>query len=190
MMKGVVNNASLSIKVNNKEAPSLLNDMYKHLKTLFALQQMDMSKWERKRDQFLEIVTKLKYEEVVNCVEENSVDVEYKKLQIEKMKQEAISRQQAVIRGNIVKEYRPGSRTLKIFNAGMAMARKVRVEWLNQSAEVFVNGDFSNIGEMTPQNSRSYNIALTKGHPEIMKLRYSWEDDYSKENQIEEFLQL
>ena len=190
MMKGVVNNAKLSIKVDAKEAPLLLNDLYKQLRGIFSLQQMDMSKWERKRDQFLDIVINLRNEEVINAVEENNVDAEYKKLQIEKMKIEAASRQKAIIRGNVVKEHRPGSRTLKIFNAGMAMARNVRVEWMNKCEGVLVYRDFSNIGELTPQNSRSYSIWLTTDHPETMRLRYTWDDDFSNENQIEEEIQL
>lgn len=189
-MKGVVNDAKLSIKVDAKDAPSLLNDMYKHLRSIFSLQQMDMSKWERKRDQFLDVVTKLKSEEMLNVIEENDVDIEYKKLQIEKMKQEAALRQKAIIRGNVVKEHRPGSRTLKVFNAGMALARNVRVEWLNKAEGVLVYSDFSNIGELTPQNSRSYSMALSTSHPETMRLRYTWEDDFSNENKCEEYLQL
>ena len=184
MMKGVVNNAKLSIKVDAKEAPLLLNDLYKQLRGIFSLQQMDMSKWERKRDQFLDIVINLKNEEVINVVEENNVDAEYKKLQIEKMKIEAASRQKAIIRGNVVKEHRPGSRTLKIFNAGMAMARNVRVEWINKCEGVLIYRDFSNIGELTPQNSRSYSILLTTDHPETMRLRYTWDDDFQMKTKL------
>jgi hypothetical protein len=190
MMKGVVNNAKLSIKVKDKEAPALLNELYKQLADVFSLQQMEMNKWERKRNQFLAVVCDLKNKEVDNTVEENNVDMEYKKLQIEKMKLEAEARQKAIIRGNIIKENKPGSRTLKIFNAGVVTARNVRVELLNECNGVAVNGDFSHIGELTPQNSRSYSLYLTMGHPETMKFRYLWEDDYAKDNKLEESIQL
>lgn len=59
-MNGVVNNANISIKVNEKDAPTLLNDLYKHLSTIFSLQEMNMNKWERKRDQFLALVQNIK----------------------------------------------------------------------------------------------------------------------------------
>lgn len=189
-MKGVVNNANISIKVDEKEAPSLLNDLYKHLTTVFSLQEMDMNKWERKRDQFLSVVRGLKYEEVKDTVEENDVDMEYKKLQIEKMKIEAEARQKAIIRGNIIKGYKGSASTLKIFNAGSATARNLRVEWLNESDDVILTSDFSEIGELTPQNSRSYALHLTIAHPETMNLRYSWDDDFSEGNILEEALQL
>lgn len=189
-MKGVVNNAKISIKVSESEAPALLNELYKHLAAVFSLQEMDMNKWERKRDQFLAIVRNIKNEEIEDAVQENDVDREYKKLQIEKMKAEAEARHKAIIRGNIIRGFRGGSSTLKIFNAGAAVARNVRVEWLNQNDNVMLTSDFSEIGELTPQNSRSYTLHLTNGHPETMNLRYSWDDDYATGNQLEESLQL
>lgn len=190
MMKGVVNDAKLSIKVDEKEALKLLNDLYKHLATVFSLQEMDMNKWERKRDQFLSVVRNLKYEEVKDSVEENSVDMEYKKLQIAKLKAEAEARLKAVIRGNIVESRTRGNRILKIFNAGQAVAKNVNVEWLNPDDEVIVQWEFGLIGEISPQNGRSYNIALCMGHPETMRLRYTWNDDYQENNVFEEDVQL
>ena len=189
-MKGVVNNANISIKVNEKESPALLNDFYKHLSAIFSLQEMDMNKWERKRDQFLAVVQNLNYEEVKDAVEENDVDAEYKRLQIAKMKAEAETRQKAIIRGNIVRGLKGSASTLKIFNAGAATAHNVRVEWLNESDDVILTSDFSEIGDLTPQNSRSYALHLTIGHPETMNLRYAWDDDFAEGNILEEVLQL
>lgn len=189
-MKGVVNDAKLSIKVDEDEAKGLLNDLYRHLTAVFSLQEMDVNKWERKRDQFLQVVRNLKYAAVEDTVEENAVDMEYKKLQIAKIKAEAEDRQKAVIRGNIIKEHKDAASTLKIFNAGKATARNVRVEWLNKNGNVILTSHFSEIGELTPQNSRSYSLHLAIGHPETMDLRYSWDDDFSEGNQITESLQL
>lgn len=189
-MKGVVSNAKLSIKVDDQEATSLLNDLYKQLATVFSLQEMEMNKWERKRDQFLSVVRGLKNEAVEDAVEENDVDVEYKKLQIEKMRAEAETRKKAIIRGNIIKGYKGSASTLKIFNAGVAIARNVKVEWLNEDNNVILTSNFTEIGDLTPQNSRSYAFHLTIGYPETMNLRYSWDDDYATGNTIEESLQL
>ena len=189
-MKGVVNNAKISIKVDADDAEVLLNDLYKHLVAIFSLQEMSMNKWERKRDQFLQVVRNLKYKNVENLVEENSVDMEYKKLQIAKMKAEAEDRKKAIIRGNIVKGHKGSASNLMIFNAGKVTARNVRVKWLNESDEVFITRDFSEIGELTPQNSRSYALHLTTGHPKTMNLCYFWDDDYANNNQVLESLQL
>lgn len=189
-MKGVVNNAKLSIKVDDKEAEKMLNDLYQHLKVVFLLNDLEMNKWERKRDQFLVVVRNIKNENVEEAVEENDVDKEYKRLQIEKMKAEAESRQKAIIRGNIVKGYKGFASTLKIFNAGQSAAHNVRVEWLNEDSNVMLTKDFSEIDNLTPQNSRSYSLHLSTNHPDTMNLRYTWDDDYKKDNTIEESLQL
>lgn len=119
-----------------------------------------------------------------------SVDIEYKKLQIAKMKAEAEDRKKAIIRGNIVKGYNGSASNLMIFNAGKVTARNVRVKWLNESDEVFITRDFSEIGELTPQNSRSYALHLTTCHPKTMNLCYFWDDDYANNNQVLESLQL
>jgi hypothetical protein len=96
----------------------------------------------------------------------------------------------AKIRGNIIPSRSNGGRVLKIFNAGYVSARNVSVEWLNPDDRVLVRWDFGIIGEITPQNGRSYNILLMVGYNEIMRLRYMWADDYSENNVFEEDLQL
>ena len=97
---------------------------------------------------------------------------------------------QAKIRGNIIPSRVKGNRILKIFNAGQAVARNVDVEWLNPDDLVMVQWECGLIGEISPQNRREYNIALCEGHPETMRLRYSWEDDYKDINVFEEDVQL
>lgn len=189
-MKGVVNNAKLSIKVDDEDASALLNDFYKRLVNVFSLAELDINKWERKRNQFLQTVNNIKHETVEKSIEENSVDIEYKKLQIEKMKAEAEARSKAVIRGNVVRGYKGSPSTLRIFNSGLATARNVRVEWLNEDDNVILTNSFHEIGDLTPQNSRSYSIHLAVGHPETMNLRYSWDDDFVEGNTFEEALQL
>ena len=79
---------------------------------------------------------------------------------------------------------------MKIFNAGHVIARNVRVEWLNENENVLIPNRFSDIGDLTPQNSRSYTIHLTIRHPETMNLRYTWDDDFAVGNTINESLQL
>lgn len=58
-MNGVVNNSNISIKIDTDDAPSLLNDLYKHLTDIFSLKKMNDNKWERYRNQFLQIVRNL-----------------------------------------------------------------------------------------------------------------------------------
>lgn len=190
-MNGVINGNAISIKVDAEDAPARLNELKNCLIKTLSLPIIDENKWERKRNNFIHLVNSIvqtKIEEPVQTT--NSVDEEYKRLQIERMKQEEVDRKKACIRGNIVQGTKPGSRTLKIFNSGRAEARCIRVEWLNETTDVIVQGDFSELGNLTPQNSRSFHLALTLGHPEVMKLRYTWDDDNSTTNTLEEQVQL
>ena len=187
-MKGVIDSSYISIKVNNSDAASRLNQMMDDIVSMFSLPQPDASRWETKRNNFLHLVGN---QFPNNAQSENdTIQKEYQRLQVEKLKREAIERKQARIRGNIIPSRTRGNRILKIFNAGQAVAKNVNVEWLNPDDEVIVQWEFGLIGEISPQNGRSYNIALCMRHPETMRLRYTWNDDYQENNVFEEEVQL
>lgn len=187
-MRGVVDGSSIFIKVDTSDAPARMNELKKKLTDIFNLNSMSDSTWERKRNTFLKAVNAIEY--FSTDPEASHLDDEYKQLQIEKLKQEALEKKQARIRGNIVEGRRPGNCKLKIFNAGQVTARNVNVEWLNPDEEVIVQWEFGMIGEITPQNGRSFNIGLCIGHSETMRLRYTWDDDYKENNEFEEDIQL
>jgi hypothetical protein len=187
-MRGVVDDSTIFIKVDSDEAGARLNELKRTLSQKFGLSTLSDTTWERKRNAFLRTVCAITYEKQTE--DSIAVDDEYKQLQIEKLRQEARAYQQAKIRGNIIESRTRGNRILKIFNAGQAIAKNVNVEWLNPNDEVFVQWEFGMIGDITPQSGRSYNIALCEGHPETMRLRYSWDDDYKDNNQFEEDVQL
>ena len=56
-MKGVVNNSTLSIKVNSEDAPARLTEMKDRLVNMIGLIPIDEIKWERKRKNFLRLVS-------------------------------------------------------------------------------------------------------------------------------------
>lgn len=60
-MSGVVNGNSLSIKVDNENAFYRLTELKNKLIKTFELNDIDSSKWERKCNKFLEIVTAIEY---------------------------------------------------------------------------------------------------------------------------------
>lgn len=190
-MNGVISGNFISIKVNQEDAVARLNELKEELTKTFSLPSIEINKWERKRNNFLKVVNVIKpiLEQPATQVT-NSIDEEYKRLQIENMKREAEDLKKAIIRGNIVKESKPGTRTLRLFNAGKTEARNVQVEWLNEADGVYVRGDFSQIGNLLPQSNRTYYITLCNNAPEMMNLRYTWEDDFSCNNSVEEQLQL
>ena len=58
-MTGVVNNSTLSIKVDSEEAPTRLTEMKNRLVNMIGLVPIDEIKWERKRTNFLRLVSTL-----------------------------------------------------------------------------------------------------------------------------------
>lgn len=192
-MCGVFDDHTIFLKVDAPQVEARMNELKNKLTNMFGLPEMTDTTWERKRNTFLKAVNAIEYpsKAVEDEIKEASpVSEEYMTLQIEKLKQEAIEKKQARIRGNIIDAPGNGNRRLKIFNAGQAVARNVNVEWLNPDDEVMVQWEFGLIGEISPQNGRSYNIALCIGHPETMRLRYTWTDDYKEDNVFEEDVQL
>lgn len=187
-MKGVVDPSTIFIKVNTPEAPARLNELKKKLTEIFRFPPINDSTWERKRNMFLRVVGAIENTQETSTI--LTVSEEYQRLQIEKLKQEATEKKQALIRGNIFPSGKKGNRILKIYNAGQSVASNVYVEWLNPSHEVIVHWEFGEIGEITPQNGRQYNIVLCEGHPETMRLRYKWSDGYKEDNLFEEDVQL
>lgn len=55
-MKGVVNANSISIKVDSEEAPARLTELKDQLLKKFSLIPIDQTRWERKRNLFLDVV--------------------------------------------------------------------------------------------------------------------------------------
>ena len=60
-MKGVVNNNSISIKVNSEDSVARLNELKDKLIRMFGLNLIDGTKWERKRKAFLNSVNSIDY---------------------------------------------------------------------------------------------------------------------------------
>ena len=59
-MKGVVNSDKVAIKVDAEDAKARLNELKDKLCTAFDLESISHTKWERKRDRFLEKVNHIK----------------------------------------------------------------------------------------------------------------------------------
>ena len=61
MMKGVVNGNTISIKVDDRGSYSKLTELKDKLSTMFNLNDLDNTKWERKRQAFLDKVMAIEY---------------------------------------------------------------------------------------------------------------------------------
>lgn len=188
-MCGIFDDHTIFLKVDAPQVEARMNELKNTLTKIFGLPTMTDTTWERKRNTFLKAVNAIEYaNEPVSG--SNLLDDEFKRLQVEKLKREAIEKKQAKVRGNIIEGRGRGTRILKIFNAGQSKARNVTVEWLNPDDKVAVHWDFDTLEEISPQNGRSFNILLCEGHADTMRLRYTWSDDNEENNTYQEDVQL
>ena len=186
-MTAVVNSHEVAIKVNNTDAKPRLTELKNSILDFLGKPAISDVIWERKRDKFLQTVDP---SYMPDSSSTQSVTKEYQQLMIEKMKKEKEDLLKASIKGNIFPASHRGGRHLRIFNAGKSVARNVRVEWLNEDQTVILHSSFEVIEDLTPQNFRDYRISLVNGHPQTMRLRYTWDDDFKTDNTLEEGLQL
>lgn len=186
-MTAVVNSHHTAIKVNNEDAKARLTEMKDSILSFLGKPDISPIIWERKRDKFLAAVDPLYVSESPST---QSITSEYQRLMIEKMKQEKEELMKASIKGNIFPSSSKGSLHLRIFNAGKSTARNIRIEWLNEDDTVHLSKPFETIEDLSPQNKRDYRLFLVYGHPETMRLRYTWDDDFKPDNTFEEGLQL
>lgn len=72
-LEGVVDSSTISIKVDNADAPARLTQLKDKLTQVFGLKGIDSIKWERKRNAFLKRVQEIKY------LEKTKSEVNYKR---------------------------------------------------------------------------------------------------------------
>lgn len=186
-MTAVVNSHEIAIKVNTEEAPARLTEMKNSILEFLGKDDISPIIWKRKLDKFLKAVDPAF---IVDSSSTQSLTEEYQQLMIEKMRQEKEDLLKASIRGNIYPASQRGARHLRVFNAGKSRATNIRIEWLNEDNTVILLTPLEAIDDLTPQNNRDYRIALVSGHPQTMRLRYTWDDEFKKDNTLEESLQL
>ena len=186
-MTAVVNSHLTAIKVNNGDAKARLTEMKDSILSFLGKQDISPFIWERKRDKFLAAVDPSYVSESPST---QSITDEYQQLMVEKMKREKEELLKASIKGNIYPASQRWSRHLRIFNAGKSTAKNIRIEWLNEESTVTLHSQLETIDDLTPQNYRDYIITLLNGHPQTMRLRYTWDDDFKDNNTLEEGLQL
>lgn len=74
-----------------------MNELKNTLTTMFHLPAMTDTTWERKRNTFLKAVNAIEYTKEP-ATGSTPLDDEYKRLQVEKLKREAIEKKQAKVR--------------------------------------------------------------------------------------------
>ena len=105
--------------------------------------------------------------------------------EIEKRRLEENEKKKAHIKGNIV-THSKGLRKFVIFNAGKATAYNIRTEILSDMNGIFY-GEIKPFEMLNPQDSFENNMQLAYGHFPTLKIKYIWDDEFEKNR---EFLQV
>lgn len=168
-MVGVIDKKYLSLKVNNDDAPAILNELKDKLISLFHLPPIDGTKWERKRNQFLKTVCNLEYTPIQPHLKEART-------------------RKAIIRAYSEK-IKSGQRSLIIKNEGDSSALNLIVATIDKSIWCSHPTLPKIYGELLPGTQRTITLALIEGQDEIT-LHLSWDDESQKNNSINQTIDL
>lgn len=106
---------------------------------------------------------------------------------IKQMEQAEIERKKALIRGNIIK-FDKGKRILKIYNSGRSIARNIRIEGMEVQGIFVYNDSLFPYELMNPQDYTELEFSLACSHPNSVKLKYLWDDEFGDDNEFEQVL--
>jgi len=124
-----------------------------------------------------------KHEKRLN--EQQAIINEYR---LKKMRAEETASLKADIKGNICRRTK-SSDQLKVFNNGQANATNIRIEIIGPQDGLMVN-QIEPIELLNPQNEYSYEIFLEESHVNTLKIKYTWDDDFGKNRENIEHLQV
>lgn len=108
--------------------------------------------------------------------------------QLKKINEEESENRKALIRGNIVKGNK-GSRVLKVFNSGKAIARNIRVEYLGDMENIIPRDDHFPYELLNPQDNSEIFLLLSEGASKL-NIKFIWDDDFKKDNEFVQMLTL
>lgn len=108
-------------------------------------------------------------------------------LQIKQIEKVEAKEKMAEIKCNVIKGNR-GNARIRFVNAGSSEARNVRIEILTPLEDmknVLTHGDWGVYQRISPQSHREELIALCMGHPDVVDLKVTWDDDYKLDRTVE-----
>lgn len=168
-MVGVINKETLSLKVDNDDAPARLTELKDKLVKLFNLPPIDEIKWERKRNLFLNTVCNITHKTY-----KKAIDVDHG--------------ERAIIRTYSVKA-KGGQRILSIKNEGNSVAFNLHVSIPNNDYWASRPNLPVTFDELPPGAERTITLALVEGQNEAT-LYYTWDDESQKDNSLKQTIDL
>ena len=108
--------------------------------------------------------------------------------QIKKIEDEETENKKALVKGHIVTGNK-GSRMLKVFNSGKAVARNIRVEYLGDMKYIVPRDDHFPYELLNPQDSSEIFLMLFEGASKL-HIKFIWDDDSKNDNEFTQMLTL
>jgi hypothetical protein len=108
--------------------------------------------------------------------------------ELEKRRSEEEELKKAQVKGNIV-SYPKGLRKLVTFNAGKAIAYNIRIEMLSDTNGI-IYSDIDPYEMLNPQDNFENNMHLAYGHLPTLKIKYIWDDEFMKNREFVQVLDL
>lgn len=110
--------------------------------------------------------------------------------QIQNIEEEKLKKKCAKISGNIIKEHR-GIRKLIISNEGLAPARNICITDILDYKGIILTRTASIPFELlNPGECFEVQFMISESAPDIIKMEYTWDDDYKNHNIYRQNLQL
>ena len=113
-----------------------------------------------------------------------------KDYELKNMHEKEEESKKAQVKANIIKSDK-GKRNIKIFNAGKAVARNIRLDFDPPNDFSFINDKEKFPFEfMNPQDGTDYAFQLVMEYPRTIKIKLTWDDSFGKDREYEQILTL
>lgn len=118
-------------------------------------------------------------------------DAKINDYQLKKIEAEEAENKQAKVRANLIKGDK-GKRTLKVFNSGKSVAKNIYVEFIDDSHKGVIIGSFPKPFELLNTHD-NFEISINTyigGSSGLLKVKLTWEDDFSNDNEYVQHFKL
>ena len=101
-------------------------------------------------------------------------------MQIKQIENQAAKEKKAEIKANVIKNGK-GAAQIRFVNVGKSDAKNVNVEILTPAEKLsglYHNDIWGPYDMINPQSFREERVVLFNGHPHVLSIKVTWDDDY------------
>ncbi|TKC02636.1 hypothetical protein [Pedobacter cryotolerans] len=108
--------------------------------------------------------------------------------QLQKYEEEKVDLQKAVIRANVIRGDK-GRITIKVFNAGKAVAKNIHLKFIGDQ-EIMIGSNPFPFEFLNPQEGTEMNLFSYVGSPDKLLIELRWDDEFQEQNTHQQMLTL